>query len=225
VGDTSGKLPATARDVPSGMVLVPGAEVTLGSPLEFDENPVRTVRIETFLIDVSPTTNAEYSRFVQATAHRPPKGWPEGHIPPGKEHHPVVWLSWFDATAYAEWAGKRLPTEDEWEYAARGTDGREFPWGADFAPKRCNCRATGLHGTSPVGAFPEGISPFGCHDMAGNVWEWTHSWFDSKQEKRVLRGGSWGSGQMSVRACYRGRDLPGYWSNVYGVRCARNAEP
>ena len=89
------------------MVLVPRAEVTVGSPLEFDENPVRTVRIETFLIDVFPTTNAEYLRFVQATAHRPPKGWPEGHVPPGEEYHPVVWLSWFDAVAYAEWAGKR----------------------------------------------------------------------------------------------------------------------
>jgi formylglycine-generating enzyme required for sulfatase activity len=210
-------------EAPSGMVYVPGAEVALGSPLDVDENPVRTVRLRPFFIDIHPVTNAAYAEFVAATAHRAPKHWDAGRLPRGLEDHPVVWLSWFDAAAYAEWAGKRLPTEDEWEYAARGTDGREFPWGSDFAPERCNCRAAGIASTSPVGSHPLGASPCGCHDMAGNVWEWTASWHDETERRRILRGGSWGSGPMSVRACYRGRDLATYWSNVYGARCARDA--
>jgi len=214
-----GPPPAVA---PPGMVYVCAGEVTLGSPCDFDEDPVRTVRLAPFFMGVHPTTNAEYASFVEATGHRPPKHWTEGRAAPGTEDHPVVWLSWFDAAAYAAWAGKRLPTEDEWELAARGTDGREYPWANEFEPGRCNCRAAGLNSTSPVGAFPDGVSPFGCHDMAGNVWEWTDSWYDAKQERRVLRGGSWGSGQMSVRTCYRGRDLPTYWSNAYGVRCAQS---
>ena len=205
---------------PPGMVFVPAAEVALGSPQDFDENPVETVRIAPFFIDIHPATNGEYAKFVASTGHRPPKHWLGGEAPPGEHNHPVVWLSWFDAAAYAKWAGKRLPTEREWEHAARGSDGREYPWGNEFSPDRCNCRITGLGGTSPLGSFPDGLSPFGCHDMAGNVWEWTDSWHDESEERRVLRGGSWGSGSMSVRACYRGRDFPTYWSNGYGVRCA-----
>jgi formylglycine-generating enzyme required for sulfatase activity len=205
------------------MVFVPGATVALGSPVEVDENPVRTVRVAPFFIDIYPITNAEYARFVGATSHRPPKGWANGKPPAGRETHPVVWLSWFDAAAYADWAGKRLPTEDEWEYAARGADGREFPWGTALEADRCNYRASAVGSTTPVGSFPKGASAFGCHDMAGNVWEWTASWYDAAEERRVLRGGCWGSGPMSVRACYRGRDFPGYWSNTYGARCARSA--
>ncbi|MFC1806042.1 formylglycine-generating enzyme family protein [Planctomycetota bacterium] len=214
---------STGQDLvqaPPGMVFVPAAEATLGTELEFDENPVHTVRIAPFFIDIHPVTNAQYAEFVATTGHRPPKHWIGGVPPPGEESHPVVWLSWFDATACAEWAGKRVPTEDEWEYAARGTDGREYPWGSQFDADRCNCRPTGLGGTSPLESFPTGVGPFGCHDMAGNVWEWTDSWRDEGQERRVLRGGSWGSGSMSVRACFRGGDLPTYWSNGYGVRCA-----
>jgi len=161
------------------MVFVPAAEVALGSPHDFDENPVETARIAPFFIDIHPATNGEYAKFVAATGHRLPKHW-----------------------------------------LARGSDGREYPWGGEFSPDRCNCRMTGLGGTSPLGSFPDGLSPFGCHDMAGNVWEWTDSWDDESEERRVLRGGSWGSGSMSVRACYRGRDFPTYWSNGYGVRCA-----
>ena len=212
--------PQVTTEAPVGMVLIPAGEVTLGSAIDADENPIRTVRIAPFFLDVHPVTNAQYAEFVAATGHRAPKHWIGGAPPPGEESHPVVWLSWFDAAACATWAQKRLPTEDEWEYAARGTDGREYPWGSDFEPDRCNCRASSLGGVSPVGSFPAGVSPFGCHDMAGNVWEWTDSWHGDGEERRVLRGGSWGSGAMSVRACYRGRDYPSYWSNGYGLRCA-----
>ena len=208
---------------PPGMVFVPAAEAALGSALDVDENPVRTVRIAPFFIDQYPVTNAQYLDFVAATGHRVPKHWTAGRPPEGEESHPAVWLSWFDAAAYAKWADKRLPTEDEWEYAARGTDGRAYPWGNDFAPDRCNCRASALGGICRVNAFPDGASPAGCHNMAGNVWEWTDSWHGDAHQRRVLRGGSWASGIMSVRTCYRGRDFPTYWSNVYGVRCARSA--
>lgn len=217
-----GQGPAVA---PPNMVFVPAAEVTLGSEQDFDDNPLHTARIAPFFIDVHPVSNAEYARFVSAAGHRVPKLWMDGAPPPGDENHPVVWLSWFDASAYAEWAGKRLPTEDEWEYAARGCDGREYPWGTDFSPERCNCRATGLGGTSPLGSFADGVSPFGCHDMSGNVWEWVASWREEARQQRVLRGGAWGSGPLSVRACFRGGDFPTYWSNAYGVRCALSRLP
>ncbi|MFW6161500.1 MAG: formylglycine-generating enzyme family protein [Planctomycetota bacterium] len=210
---------------PRGMVFVPAAEVALGSDQDFDQNPRRTVRIPPFFLDIHPVTNAQYAEFVAATGHRAPKHW-RGETPSSEQaKHPVVWLSWFDAQAYARWADKRLPTEDEWEYAARGTDGRPYPWGNDFSPERCNCRATGLGGTSPIASFPDGLSPFGCHDMVGNVWEWTDAWADPDQQQRVLRGGSWGSGTLTVRACFRGADYPTYWSNGYGVRCARSRLP
>jgi len=208
---------------PAGMVYVPGGEALVGSAVEIDENPERTVVLAPYYIDVCPVTCAEYAKFVAAAGHRAPKDWVGGQMPPDWADHPVAWLSWPDAAAYAEWAGKRLPTEEEWEHAARGNDGRQYPWGNDFDPKRCNCRASGIGRRTPVRQFPNGVSPFGCVDMAGNVWEWTASWHGEGADRRVLRGGSWGSGPMSVRACYRGRDFPSYWSNVYGLRCAKSA--
>ena len=207
------------------MVYVPGGKVTLGSPLAFDENPARTVTLEPFFIAMQPVTTASYAKFVEETGHRAPKDWIGGRPLPGRDAHPVTWLSWSDAEAYVRWAGRRLPTEDEWEFAARGSDQREYPWGNEFSPERCNCRVSGVGGTTAVGSHPGGVSPWGCHDMAGNVWEWTASWADATHERRVVRGGSWGNGSMSCRACYRGSDLPGYWSNAYGCRCALSASP
>lgn len=212
-----------ALKAPPGMVCVPGGETYVGSQYDFDANPVRLVTLEAFFIDICPVTNADYAKFVEATGHRSVDGPGARRVLAQADDHPVTWIGWLDAAAYARWAGKRLPTEEEWEVAARGTDGREFPWGNDFAADKCNCRASGVGGPTAVGSYPEGVSPFGCHDMAGNVWEWTDSWFDAERTRRVLRGGGWSSGVMSVRACYRGRDLPRYSSHVYGFRCARRA--
>jgi len=161
----------------------------------------REVDLPEFWIDKAPVTNAEYARFVAETGHQPPQHW-KGKAPPKEiADHPVVSVSWDDATAYAGWAGGRLPTEEEWEKAARGTDGREYPWG-DWAQGRCNSKEAGIGGTTPVGKYsPQGDSPYGCQDCAGNVWEWTAS--EHEQSSRVLRGGAFNTGGRSVRCASR----------------------
>ncbi len=175
-----------------------------------DEQPAHEVDLPEYFIGKYPVTNREYQLFVKETGQRPPRDWDGDQYPPEKGDHPVVNVSWEDAQAYCRWlsekSGKayRLPTEAEWEKAARGTDGRVYPWGDDFDPQRCNVAETGLGGTSPVGQFsPQGDSPYGCADMAGNVWEWTHSLYksypyrvdDGREDEaasgyRVVRGGS-----------------------------------
>ncbi len=129
-----------------------------------------------------PITNAQYLLFVQATGHRAPSHWEDGRPPRGLESHPVVNVSWHDAMAYCRWlsevTGKSitLPSEAQWEKAARGDrDTREYPWGDDWDPNRCNNSELGIGDTTPVGIFPEGASPYGCLDMVGNTWEWTRS--------------------------------------------------
>jgi len=156
-----------------------------------------------YRISRTPVTNAEYARFVAATGHKPPSHW-KGQTPPDELlDHPVVNVTWHDAVAYAEWVGARLPTEEEWEKAARGTDGRVYPWGDAFDPDRCNTYESDIGSTTPVGQYsPGGDSPYGCADMAGNVWEWTSSEWD---EHRVVRGGSWSSYQGFARCAYRFR--------------------
>lgn len=140
-----------------------------------------------FWIGKTPVTNGDYARFTASTNREPPKHW-NGPTPPEPiTDHPVVHVSWEDAVSFAEWAGKRLPTQEEWEKAARGTDGRRYPWGV-WQEGRCNTEEVGIGTTSPVGQFsPMGDSPYGCVDMAGNVFEWTASPSDKYY---VLRGGS-----------------------------------
>jgi len=165
--------PTSAPIDDPNMVYVEGGEFIFGADSDKkDESPQQTLYVDGFNIDVNPVTSAEYKVFVDATGHRAPRNWKEGQIPAGKEDHPVVWVTWEDATAYAEWAGKRLPTEAEWEKAARGTDGRTYPWGDAFDSGKCNSREANIGKTSPVGQFPEGASAYGALDMAGNVWEW-----------------------------------------------------
>ncbi len=212
--------------------------------------PQHIVRVASFYIDRFPVTNQEYKRFIDATGHPAPHydvswcdtrdyNWdPETRaFPTGKALHPVVLVTWKDALAYAQWAGKRLLTEAEWELAARGVEGRIWPWGNEALINRCNTRETGVGGTTPVDQHsPQGDTPTGVADMIGNVWEWTASLFrpypydphDGREDLsalgwRVLRGGSWVNDLYVARSYIR---LDGdflFYNNV-GFRCAISAE-
>ena len=199
-------------------------------PFQMGEGAERhTVILPEFWMARAPVTNAQYELFVRLGAGRPPDRWEGRAVPRGREAHPVTDVTWRDAMAYCRWlsqmCGKliRLPSEAEWEKAARGdTDSRIYPWGDDFDPARCNTRESGIGDTTPVGVFARGASPYGCLDMAGNVWEWTRSLWskdggepefgypydpsDARREDeevsddvgRVLRGGSWGDARGYV---------------------------
>jgi formylglycine-generating enzyme required for sulfatase activity len=142
------------------------------------EVPQHGVDLPAFKIGKYPVTNREYQAFVRGAGYRPPFHWDGDEYPAGKGDHPVVYVTWHDAVAYCRWLTEqtgqlyRLPTEAEWEKAARGSDGRQYPWGNEFDPARCNSVAGGPGETTPVGQYPEGASPYGILDMAGNVWEW-----------------------------------------------------
>ncbi|MEV4115968.1 SUMF1/EgtB/PvdO family nonheme iron enzyme [Nonomuraea sp. NPDC049695] len=126
-----------------------------------------------FYIDVYPTTNGDYARFVAATGHRRPQHWSkEGKPPENLIDHPVVFVTWRDAAAYAEWAAKALPNNQQWEKAARGLRGDIYPWGSQLTPAKCNVRESGLRHTTPVDRYHSGASPYGVYDLCGNVWEW-----------------------------------------------------
>ena len=151
------------------------------------EVPQRKVFVKEFEIGKYPVTNFEYRAFVQDTGHQPPGQWKDAQYPEGLGDHPVVAVSWHDAVAYCEWLSEktdrpyRLPAEAEWEKAARGTDGRGFPWGDEWDESKCNTREGGPGTTIPVGQYsPDGDSPYGLADMAGNVWEWGDEWDASK---------------------------------------------
>ena len=156
----------------------------------------RQVVFKRFAMDETPVTNAEFAGFLKASGYRPKhrdnflKHWVDGQPVRGEEDHPVVYVDLEDARAYARWAAKRLPTEDEWQYAAQGSDGRKYPWGHAMEPGRCNGGELGR--TSPVRAFPTGRSPFGCYDLCGNVWQWTESErTDGRTRFCIIRGGAW----------------------------------
>ncbi|HPR88471.1 MAG TPA: SUMF1/EgtB/PvdO family nonheme iron enzyme [bacterium] len=195
---------------PSGMVLVPAGKfemrveyrwregLTLDT-LVIDDAGIRyrtwsDVDIPAFYIDKTEVTNAQFKLFLDKTGYKPAwpenflRHWTQGAIPAGKENHPVIWISLEDAQAYARWAGKRLPSEAEWQKAAQGNDGRVWPWGNLFDSSRANMDSPD---TRPVGSYPLGMSPYGCLDMTGNVWEWTDSFAtDGYHDFCWLRGGS-----------------------------------
>lgn len=149
------------------------------------------VFVATFYLDVFPTTNADYARFTAATGHRAPAHWPSGQCPPVLADHPVVFVSWRDAAAYAAWAGKALPQAVQWEKAARGTGGAAYPWGHAQTPAKCNVRECGIGSTTPVGRYYSGVSPYGVYDLCGNVWEWCES--ATAPQRRQLKGGAFTS--------------------------------
>ncbi|MGR3875699.1 SUMF1/EgtB/PvdO family nonheme iron enzyme (plasmid) [Streptomyces graminifolii] len=129
--------------------------------------------VDEYLIDVYPTTNADYQQFIRATGHAAPQHWPDGECPGSIYDHPVVWVTWHDAAAYADWAGKALPTTQQWEKAARGDKGRVYPWGDAPTAAKCNVLDSGIGHTTPVGRYQSGVSPYGVYDLCGNAWEWS----------------------------------------------------
>lgn len=203
-----------------------------GEPSEY---PERTIRLDGFQIDRTEVTRRAYAVCVAAGACDEPEF---GHETDAD--HPVTGVSWLDAEAYCRWRGARLPTEAEWEYAARGRDYRKWPWNGAFDPRRANTRnaVDGYERTSPVGRFPEGASPFGALDMAGNVAEWTADNFDPSMyrqqpvaanptgpeagRERVIRGGSWADGPHRVRVASRRAKAPTEVDDATGFRCARD---
>jgi len=218
-----------------GMVYIPAGKFVFGSDAgDPGEAPRQVVDLPAYYIGKTEVTNWQYKKFVDATGHRTPPHWEGGVITPGTEDHPVVWVSWNDAVAYTDWAGNRLPTEREWEKAARGTDGRRFPWGDEFDPDRANTWEAGIHGVAPTGAFPEGASPFGLLDVAGNAAEWVADRFrpypGAKEtmpgytdDLRVLRGGSWAFNDYYARTTHRYPRAPDERRACYGFRVARDA--
>jgi formylglycine-generating enzyme required for sulfatase activity len=216
------------------------------------EQPQHEVTLRAFEVGRYPVTNVEYAAFVEATPHAAPRHWRDGRLPEELADHPVVYVTWHDALAYVAWlrerTGKpyRLPTEAEWEKAARGDDGRLWPRGNDWDPARANCRPDGPGTTTPVGQYsPAGDSPYGAADMAGNVWEWCRSlWGDDPGKPsfgypyhaddgredlergglRILRGGSWRNDNPGVLRCaFRYRRYPDDRHDAVGFRIARGS--
>lgn len=227
----------------SGMVFVPAGEFVMGSETgelfrmgEVDEWPQRRVWVDDFYIDTHEVTNAQYKVFLDSTRIEPPARWRDGNYGFGEDGLPVISISWEDANAYARFMRKRLPTEPEWEKAARGVDGRKYPWGDSWDPTKAN----NSDQLMPIMSFPEGISPYGCFDMAGNVAEWVDAWYEAyprdeddalptdipdrnkrfRTRKRVYRGGSWNSFGKFLRCANReSTDPEDKWAYV-GFRCA-----
>ncbi len=163
----------------------------------------RTVRLRPYAIDITPVTNAQFAKFLKSSGYLPRfavnflKHWQAGVPPAGRENHPVVYVDLEDARQYARWSGKRLPTEEEWQYAAAGPDALAYPWGNAMESERCN--GGERRGTTPVDAYPGGRSPFGCYDMCGNTWEWTESErSDGRTRFCILKGGSWYHASKSI---------------------------
>ena len=236
---------APAAAPPDGMVYVPAGDFTMGTddrdssdfnqrdnvPLNAnDARPRHTAKTGAFFIDKTEVTCARYQKFCQASGVPVPSYWIGGGIPAGQDNFPVHHVNWYEARAYAQWAGKRLPTETEWEKAARGTDARNYPWGNDWD----SGKAVSSNEPVAVGQFPNGASPYGALDMCGNVAEWTQSWFDAypkaptKQpdfgtKLKAVRGGAWIGLNDLGRTWFRGASRPQARLMMIGFRCAKDA--
>ncbi|MEM7033224.1 MAG: formylglycine-generating enzyme family protein [Chloroflexota bacterium] len=237
---------ATSTPTPltlSEMVLIPAGDFIQGSDSgDPKDGPSRIVALPAYEIDKYEVTNQDFALFVATTgyatnAEQSSSGQSWRQYGDGKPTHPVVKVTWNDAVAFCAWAGKRLPTEAEWEKAARGTDGIAYPWGNNFEARFANVKDGGLRRTTSVGDYPEGASSYGVLDMGGNVWEWTDSWFlpypnNSEpnpyfgEQFRVTRGGGWFEEADQVTTFNRNAADPNITANDdVGFRCARDVTP
>lgn len=219
------------------LVYVPTGEFVMGSNnIAEDAQPSHTIYLESFWIDRTEVTNAMYKRCVEAGICAPPSNI-DFYSNPEFKDNPVVYVDWYQAKTYCEWRGDRLPTEAEWEKAARGTDGRLYPWGDNTIDCKKSNYAGCFGGSSQVGSLFEGVSVYGLFDMAGNVWEWINDWYDETYYQyspsnnplgpesgtlRSLRGGSWRDLGFYVQVSNRGRNLPNTVDNNIGFRCAKS---
>ena len=220
-----------------------------------NEAPAREIYLDAYYIGKTEVTNAEYYRFWLehggADSEHTPIGyggvfgiWPD--MTETKPNHPVIGVSWHSAAAYAAWQGARLPTEAEWEKAARGTNARRWPWGNTFNQRikgtttHAKVRDSSESHLQPVGSYPTGASPYGAYDMAGNVWEWVDDWYSETYyhhsphrnpkgptvgSRRVVRGGSWLNAQMLARCSTRIGQYPEIGTSFIGFRLAKDAKP
>jgi formylglycine-generating enzyme required for sulfatase activity len=186
----------TGQEYAVGKGYAPETPPAPGAPLFGVVHVTRKVNLNRYAIGLTPVTNAQYADFLHASGYRPKLAekflnhWADGAPPAALRDHPVVYVDLEDARAYATWAGKRLPSEEEWQYAAQGPEGRRYPWGDAMRPGVCNGGET--KGTTAVTAFPDGRSAFGCYDLCGNVWEWTESErTDGRTRFAMIRGGSY----------------------------------
>ena len=229
----------TQLNVSEPMKLIAAGSFVMGSDLPSampDARPAHQVDLDAYWIDQYEVTNAQYRDFVMRTHHAVPKYWQEsGGYPTGRDTTPVVEVSWSDADAYCRFVSKRLPTEAEWEKAARGDDQRLYPWGDTWTADRANAARTN-GSVQPVGSYEAGRSPYGVDDLAGNIWEWVSDWYDPEYyasspthapagpkigETKIVRGGAWTDAPDLVRAFTRlGVFPPHYASQVIGFRCA-----
>ncbi len=222
------------------------AEYGIIKPWFEDEHPAHTVNFPAYYFDKYEVTNADYQASIRSTNRKPPPDWQGATHPPGLARWPVASVTWDDADAYCRWAGKRLPSETEWEKAARGFEGRLYPWGNQFELGHANIGG-GRNGPVAVGSYPAGQTPLGVYDLVGNVWEWTADWYrpypgnatmsaSDPPPGRVLRGSSWsGVGHFppsalegilahNARGSFRLYADPNGRLNDVGFRCARDAK-
>lgn len=228
------EIPDAIKNKYPGMVYIPEGEALIGSnDGDVCEQPVHRQTLKAFYIGKFEVTNNEYAEFVKAAGYHPPVNWSGGAIPPGLENHPVTLVTFEDAEAYCQWKGARLPTEAEWERAARGAKNWVYPFGDTFDPNLANTWEAGRGGTSPAGSYYQGASPFGAEDMCGNVYEWVADFFepypnsktyleDYDKHLRILKGGSWNFNSYYARISHRFARSGGEKGRSYGFRIARN---
>jgi formylglycine-generating enzyme required for sulfatase activity len=220
------------------LVSVPAGQFTMGNDAgDDDEKPAHTVFLDAFEMDQFEVTNEQFRAFVEETgyvseAEQAGESFSWRTFAGDKPKHPVVLVTWNDAVAYCEWQGKRLPTEAEWEKAARGPDGFIYPWGNEWMEDKANTEESGYRGTTIVGSFPDGASPYGAMDMAGNVSEWTSDWYEAYpgstfhsayfgKKYRAIRGGGWFSDAHLVRSTERSASSVELRNDDVGFRCVR----
>lgn len=223
--------PAIPPPAPEGMVYIPGGIFMMGTDNGGSdyESPAHEVAVRPFFMDKTEVTNEMYAQFVQATKHVVPTHWSKGVFPKGEENFPVVNVSWNDAHDFASWAGKRLPKESEWEFAARSNTKRKFAWGDNWDSSLANTQESNLNHAVAVGSYPGGASPFGVLDLTGNVTEWIDGEVMSYKDPnlslnpgKVTRGGSFATPQERATTTYRGYTTIDNQSPAFGFRCVKD---